>query len=91
MALCGICQLIGYLSAGSSKIRCNPDDRLPLMLCAELWSWKRRSCCWTGVGAARQREMSPRILGSGPSFATVACRKEFSPWGRRVCVCVWMV
>lgn len=27
-----------YLSAESSKIRCNPDDRLPLMLWAEPWS-----------------------------------------------------
>lgn len=60
------------------------------MLWAELWSWKRRSCCWTGVGAARQRVISPRILGSGPSFAMVACRKEFSPCGRRVCVCVFV-
>lgn len=33
-----------------------------------------------GVGLDRERAMSPRMRGRGPSLATVACRKEFSPW-----------
>ena len=44
-----------------------------------------------GLGVATQRDISPSIRGSGPSLATVAYRKEFSPWGcvcARVCVCV---
>ena len=48
-----------------------------------------------GEGLARQRLISPSIRGNGPSFATVACRKEFSPWGFQtsvcVCVCVFTV
>lgn len=36
-----------------------------------------------GVGLDRERAMSPRMRGRGPSLATVACRKEFSPWVAR--------
>lgn len=73
-------KIMSYLSAGSSNILCSPEDTLPLMSWVELWSWKRLSCCWMGVGLDSERVISPRIRGRGPSLATVACRKELSPW-----------
>lgn len=70
-----------YLSLGSSNIRCSPDDTLPLTFGEELTcSPNRRTCCWIGVGLVSDLVISPSMRGSGPSFATVACRNEFSPW-----------
>lgn len=37
------------------------------------------------MGLESEHVMSPRIRGKGPSLATVACRKELSPWDWCVC------
>lgn len=68
-----------YPSVGSSVIFWSPEERLPATFGLELCSVKRFSCCCVGVGLVMDFVISARIRGRGPSFATVACRKEFSP------------